>query len=69
MGYRQHSIGALAKVALARTDVDLSEAVLEVAAPLLSETPDEDAMEIDGADGGRKADEMYVLLQPPYFPR
>ncbi|GIZ49370.1 hypothetical protein CKM354_001240000 [Cercospora kikuchii] len=61
VGYRQHSIGALAKVALARTDVDLSEAVLEVATPLLSETPDEDAMEIDGADGGRKADEIKEI--------
>lgn len=36
----------------------MSDAVLAAVDPVLKETPDEDAMEIDGKDGSRKADEM-----------
>lgn len=51
-------MSALARIALARTDVDISDAVMAAAAPVLSEGPDEDAMEIDGTADRRKADEM-----------
>lgn len=36
----------------------MSDAVFDVVDPLLKETPDEDAMEIDGSDNSRKADDM-----------
>ncbi|KJX97621.1 proteasome component ECM29 like protein [Zymoseptoria brevis] len=60
--YRQYSVKALAGVALARSDVDLSDDVHDVVGPILAEAGgvDEDAMDIDGKDGSstRKADDI-----------
>lgn len=61
-GYRQHSIKALGRIALALTNSDLSETVSEVVSPLLSETEDADAMDIDGGSS-KKNDEMYVFIR------
>jgi proteasome component ECM29 len=60
--YRQFSVKALAGIALARQDVDISDDVHDVVAPLLADASaaDEDAMDIDGKDGSssRKAEDM-----------
>jgi proteasome component ECM29 len=52
----------LAGIARARSDIDLSDAVHEIVAPILAEpsAEDEDAMDIDGKDqpSSRKADDM-----------
>lgn len=55
---------ALGRIALARTDIDMADAVFEVVSPVLEATPDADAdtdaMEIDGKEDGssRKAEEL-----------
>lgn len=43
---------------LARTDVDIHDAVFDIVDPILTETSDEDAMEVDGKDSSRKSEEM-----------
>lgn len=50
----------MARIALARTDVDIHDPVFDIVDPILTETPDEDAMEIDGKDSSRKSEETYV---------
>jgi proteasome component ECM29 len=49
--YRQHSMKALARIAAAREDIDMSGAVFEVACPLLqASNADGDMMEVAGDD-------------------
>lgn len=59
-GYRQHSVKALARIAMARIDTDLSDAVYDVVQPILAQgtDADADAMEIDGQEDARKAEDM-----------
>jgi hypothetical protein len=50
-------VHALGQVAQAREDLDISEAVFGIVAPLLtSESNDEDAMEIDGGHAKKAGD-------------
>ncbi|KXT06290.1 hypothetical protein AC578_9131 [Pseudocercospora eumusae] len=58
IAYRQHSVKALARIALARTDVDIYDLIFDIVDPILTETADdEDAMEVDGKDSSRKSEE------------
>lgn len=45
--YRPHALSALAQVAAARSDVDISEQVRQIVEPLLVELQDEDPMDVD----------------------
>lgn len=49
--YRQYAIRALGQIAAARTDIDMSSAVLEIVEPIIEEltSRDYDAMEVDDA--------------------
>jgi len=49
-------VQALAQVALAREDVDMSETILSIASPLLVSGSDEDAMDIDGGHAKKAGD-------------
>lgn len=52
---------ALARVARARTDIDMSDAIFEAVAPLLTDDADEDKMDVDGGSGKdhvRKAEDI-----------
>jgi proteasome component ECM29 len=55
--YRPHAVKALARVSRARDDLNLSDEVFEIANNILSEQADPDAMEIDGVDQKRKAEQ------------
>jgi proteasome component ECM29 len=55
--YRPHAVKALARVSRARDDLDLSNEVFEIANNILSEQADPDAMDIDGVDQKRKAEQ------------
>ncbi len=55
--YRQYSVKALGRVALARTDEDLSKETYDIVEPLLSTDTETSAMEVDG-ESARKADEL-----------
>ncbi|CAK3843215.1 Proteasome component ECM29 [Lecanosticta acicola] len=58
-GYRQHSVKALGKVAQARSDIDMSDAIFEVVGSLIEQQADGDAMDVDGGkDQARKAEEI-----------
>ncbi|KAJ9645236.1 proteasome component M29 [Coniosporium tulheliwenetii] len=48
--YRQYTLGALGQVAAARTDMDMSETVMDIVEPVIEEltATNEDAMEVDG---------------------
>lgn len=48
--YRQHSVKALGDVALARQDIDMSETVLSIVAPLLLPSEDDEAEDPDAMD-------------------
>jgi proteasome component ECM29 len=48
VAYRPHAIKALAEVAAARRDVDMSAIVLEIVAPLIDEQLQDDPMDVDG---------------------
>ncbi|KAF2169020.1 hypothetical protein M409DRAFT_52992 [Zasmidium cellare ATCC 36951] len=58
--YRQHSMKALARIARTRTDSDMSDAIFEAVAPVLSDESDEDKMDVDGGnkDQIRKAEDI-----------
>jgi proteasome component ECM29 len=47
VAYRPHAIKALAEVAAARRDVDMSAIVLEIVAPLIDEQLQDDPMDVD----------------------
>ena len=48
VAYRPHAIKALAQVAAARRDLDMSETVLGVIKPLIDEDAEGDPMDVDG---------------------
>ncbi|KAK3071415.1 hypothetical protein LTS18_014863 [Coniosporium uncinatum] len=55
-GYRQYAIRDLGKVSAARTDIDMSQTVLEIVESVVEElavAKDDDAMEIDGGDAAK----------------
>lgn len=52
--YKQHSMKALARVAAAREDIDMSGTVVDVAGPVLQASNAEgDRMEVDGEDASK----------------
>ncbi|EME80221.1 uncharacterized protein MYCFIDRAFT_104048, partial [Pseudocercospora fijiensis CIRAD86] len=55
--YRQHSVKALARIALARSDIDMHDAVFDIVDPILRETRDEDATQMDGQETSRHSEE------------
>lgn len=48
VAYKPHAVKALAQVAAARRDIDMSETVLGVIAPLIDEETQGDPMDVDG---------------------
>ncbi|KAF1824179.1 ARM repeat-containing protein [Dissoconium aciculare CBS 342.82] len=55
--YRPHAVKALARISRAREDLDISKDVFEISNEILSDGADPDAMEVDGVDQKRKAEE------------
>jgi len=52
VAYRPHALMALAQIADARRDIDLSSTVSEIVTPLLDEELQEDPMDVDN-DGSK----------------
>ena len=56
LGYRGHALKCLGRVAAARTDIDMSDVVCDIASPMLEEMVqsdnDIDKMEVDGTGDG-----------------
>ncbi|KAK0833907.1 proteasome component M29 [Friedmanniomyces endolithicus] len=56
--YKPHAIKCIGQVALALRDTDMSETVLTIVRPVLEDASEGEPMEVDGDNGGQKAEDL-----------